>query len=243
MIDDRQLAEYRSQLQSVNRLAQANQAAFFSTLDLTNPVVVRDVLLEYVPQLVATFAPVAATVAATWYEGARRQQIAADFTALVIDPTNEAQVASTVRYAAGHLFGPTPTAALGVLGGAVQRYVTGAARATITQNTARDPAKPRYARVPVGKTCAWCTLLASRGFVYASEESAGWLAHFHDNDDCQIIPDWSDDPRVAGYEPAHLYDLYRSARDASGETDDAGIAAAIRRFHPDFVTDGVAGGS
>ena len=47
------------------------------------------------------------------------------------------------------------------------------ARLTAKFNGEHDPSQPRYARVPVGPTCAFCILMASRGFVYWSEEKAG----------------------------------------------------------------------
>lgn len=38
---------------------------------------------------------------------------------------------------------------------------------TMMENAARDPLKPRFARVPGGgETCKFCLMLASRGFVY-----------------------------------------------------------------------------
>lgn len=46
-----------------------------------------------------------------------------------------------------------------------------------------------WARVPKGKTCAWCQMVASQGFVYSSAEAAGKAAKFHENCDCVIVPD------------------------------------------------------
>lgn len=40
-------------------------------------------------------------------------------------------------------------------------------------NAARDPLRPKWARVPSGtETCQFCLMLASRGFAYTSEKSA-----------------------------------------------------------------------
>ena len=47
------------------------------------------------------------------------------------------------------------------------------ARLTGRFTAQNDPTRPKYARVPQGKTCAFCAMLASRGFVYASEDTAG----------------------------------------------------------------------
>lgn len=90
---------------------------------------------------------------------------------------------------------------------------------TIADNADRDPAKPKYARVPkptpttyapwsnkpgvthnkqlaAEGTCMMCIVLASRGFVYKSREVA---SHAHDDCDCEIIPVWKKNT-VQGYD-------------------------------------------
>ena len=62
-------------------------------------------------------------------------------------------------------------------------------------------------------------MLASRGPVYTSRDSAGANGHFHSNCDCRIVPFWdavnvgpsryaSTDTTVEGYDPDELYDQY-----------------------------------
>lgn len=61
-----------------------------------------------------------------------------------------------------------------------------AANYCVTANGARDPLKPKYARVPTGaETCDFCLMLASRGFVYHSTSSAA-VDHTHAS--C-VLPD------------------------------------------------------
>jgi hypothetical protein len=230
----------RTRTGSVVTLARRDLNRFWQSLDLTKPEAARDALLDFVPKLVATYGDVASTVAADWYETARGHQVGGLFTARTI-VTDTAAVEGTVRYGAGHLFGETPDMMLPFLAGAVQRYVTNTSRATIGMNVGRDPARPQYARIPTGpKTCAWCSMLSSRGFVYHSEELAGGDgAEFHDDCDCQIVADWSEHPAIEGYDPGAAYELYSSARSASGATDQKSIVAEMRRMHPDHFTDGV----
>lgn len=72
---------------------------------------------------------------------------------------------------------------------------------TMMENDARDPLKPRFARVPSGgETCKFCLMLASRGFVYHSKKTAGEFGHYHDNCDCRIVASWDKDG-VEGYDP------------------------------------------
>lgn len=85
------------------------------------------------------------------------------------------------------------------------------ANRTMTRNAARDGV--RYARVPTGsETCGWCLMLASRGFVYASEATAGGDRpdHYHNDCNCKIMPEF-DDTEVEGYDPDALYDVYSEA--------------------------------
>lgn len=72
---------------------------------------------------------------------------------------------------------------------------------TMMENAARDPLKPRFARVPSGvETCKFCLMLAGRGFVYHSKKTAGEFGHYHDNCDCHIVASWDKDG-VEGYDP------------------------------------------
>jgi hypothetical protein len=221
-------------------LAKRALVAYWNTLDLTNPDKARDALLAFTPQLVAQFGQVAATQAAYWYEEIRAKDVRGRFATRLADTAPADAVQSNVRFFAGHLYDGTAQVMLSGLGGAVQRHVVNASRDTIRSNAARDPARPFYARVPVGKTCAFCLMLASRGFVYASEETAG--GEYHNDCDCEAVADFSDNPRLEGYDPDGLYDVYASARDATGSGDAKEIAAAVRRMHPSLVTDGVATG-
>lgn len=70
----------------------------------------------------------------------------------------------------------------------------------------------KWARVPTGlETCAYCFMLASRGFAYLSERSAAEGRHgYHDNCDCVVVPGFEGpdgNPRVKvdGYDPEVMY--------------------------------------
>lgn len=87
------------------------------------------------------------------------------------------------------------------------------ARMVIESNADHDPSKPRYARVPSGKyTCAFCVMLASRGWAYKSEESAGGGDHrYHTHCDCTIIPSWGK-IKLKNYHPEELQEVYYQAK-------------------------------
>ena len=79
---------------------------------------------------------------------------------------------------------------------------------------AGDPTKPRWARVPRGSvTCAFCTMLAGRGFVYTSEDAAGGgLGNaYHAHCDCEPVPTWGE-AKLTGYDPDKLNAIYLQAK-------------------------------
>lgn len=221
------------------RMAQNELRGFFGSVDLTRPELVRDALVEIVPLLTREYGELVATVAAEWFEqvhpGAFLAQTAAE-------TFPSAGVVENVRYHAGALFTDDPYAAVNGISGALQRFILYSGRTTVARNVQLDPSKPRFGRVPTGaKTCAWCSMLASRGFVYLTRETAGVVASdYHDDCDCQIVPEWdSGSSHIDGYDPDRLYDQYLQARDAAGSGDPKDIAAAMRRLFPDSFTDGV----
>lgn len=72
----------------------------------------------------------------------------------------------------------------------------------------------RFARVPMGgrETCDFCIMLASRGFVYHTKETAGELKHYHANCACRIVPGFEGD-KVEGYDPDYYYDVWKNPED------------------------------
>lgn len=118
----------------------------------------------------------------------------------------------------------------------VEDEVRQASRDQITTNLDRDQRASRragrgdgragYARVPVGDTCAWCLMLAGRGYVYRSFESAGGLDPDHYHAHCDCVPVAYNDPMgILGYgdtfrQYEDMYSTARSAWEADELTDD-----------------------
>lgn len=238
----------------VDRLLSANQrlvemakrdlTELFASFDLSRPELVRDALLEVTPMLVREYGDIATAVTAEWYEEVRAASVAgrAPYVARTVAGVAADEVEGIVRWSAKELFGDEPDKVLVLLFGSMQRFIMYSSRETVARNVHYDPLNPRYARVPTGaKTCAFCTLLASRGFVYYTEKAAGDSGHRYHNDcDCQVIPEWdSDGAHIEGYDPDAMYEQYLAARRASGRSDIEGIAAEMRRMFPDSFTDGV----
>lgn len=188
-------------------LAAADLATVWAALDLTDPLGVKAVLLEVFPDLVATYGVAAGAIAADFYDELRDEAGARGrFSALAAPtPSSEALTAST-RWALGGLFRGDPAASLSALMGSLDRGVKHAGRDTIAGSAARDPAKALWARVPSGKGCAFCLMLASRGAVYGSKASAGGMKDYHDHCGCQPVPVWH--PGDLPYDPSKLQEQY-----------------------------------
>lgn len=208
-----QLAQFRQRKNSLVELARRDLVDFWSSLNLTgDPARVRDALLDFFPELVAAYGDAAALLGADFYDELRNvPPSAASFRALLAEPPDTAQARASARWGVGALFvdEPDPRQALDKLEGAAQRLVLQAARTTIVRSAGRDPVRRGFARVPAGATCAFCTMLASRGFVYATEESAGKYNDWHDKCDCDVVPGAGADDYPEGYDPARLLKLSR----------------------------------
>ena len=87
-----------------------------------------------------------------------------------------------------------------------------------------------WARVPTGsETCAFCLMLASRGGVYHSKQTAGEGKKYHGDCDCTptLVRGPEDYPK--GYDPDGLYDQYDAARKAAESGDHKAILSEMRR--------------
>jgi hypothetical protein len=223
--------EYAQANQDIRTLVLADLAAFWATLDTLDALATRNALLEVVPLLVAQYGETAASIAADFYDRLREQASPKGrVTAVLGDPVDVEELRGQIRWSIDPLFSanPDPKAALGRLQIKVDEFTLQPGRDTIATSAAKDPAKAHWARVPVGKTCAFCLTLASRGPVYRSAESAGQARKFHGDCDCTPTPYWYGDPHPEGYDPDALYQQYADARDEVGSYRLKPILAEIR---------------
>lgn len=249
-----------AQLKTV-RLAQQELADLWaSRIASLAPEAQRDALLEAVPALVDRYAPVSASAASEWFETVRARIVGGDFTAVIPgDLTDPAErIAGVLRAQASWLFDTDdPEKMLRFADKVLDRQVHGAGRSTIASNMARDPLQPKWARVPTGsRPCAFCLTLASRGFVYSSASAAGQSSGFHDDDHCEVVPEWRRHRnRISGYDPDRFLSMYDAAtsRIAAGDFPDewrkaaemsgvdlnsssqSTLAFVLRRMYPDEV--------
>lgn len=209
------LEVYRQAVAALSVKAQGDANGFLTRLDTSDPIAARDALLETVPDLIDVYADAAAQLGGDYYANLREDSGASsDFTPTYVTPDDDAVLASA-RWAAGGLFDPTRSLD-GAVGEVLDRHIKAGARDTVMQSSIDDPLHVRYARIPTGSvTCKFCAMLASRGAVYASDQSAGKFKRWHGHCDCQVHPVFPGEELPAGYDPDHYLDIYKQSGGAN----------------------------
>lgn len=205
----------------------------------------RDILLDLLPALCRKYGDIGSVAAAQWYDELWRRWFDGDFEAQPANGFDDEVARGIIRANAGLLFDkPDGTPAdpdkfLRWANKFIDRNVKEPGRMTIQTNAQRDPHKPGYARVPSGeRTCPFCLMLAGRGYIYTSEGTAGADHDFHDDCDCEIVPEWGKGSNhIEGYEPDSYERMYRQARDAlEGRHADPLLLEAANNVSPYTVT-------
>ena len=164
--------------------------------------------------LVQSGSSLASSFAAKWYDyRAEQEHVKLDqaITAAVYNPKKTDAVA---RYQAKKLVAGSFEEFAKACGEYARNDALRALNETIMANAKRDRSKGvRFARVPTGReTCTFCIMLAGRGAVYHSRQTAGEFRHFHRGCDCKIAPGFEEDPDaelVEGCKPEVLRRQWR----------------------------------
>lgn len=202
---------YSKALNVVSEKARKKLANALAQIDYTADVAtVREAVIAIMQPACNASTEVAARLAAEFYDGLRvRFGIEDDYKAEANSLREPDATSGAVRAFAQVLVDGKPTEQF--VGKCVDRidYETRkAANECIAYNAKNDPKKPRWARIPTGaETCDFCIMLASRGFVYHTEETA---SHAHAHCDCRVVPSWDkNNPAVQGYDPDKYYDMWK----------------------------------
>ena len=211
----------------LNRVSEQGRAALadaLSAIDLTGDVAeVRERVVAVMQVHCGASSTMAARLAADFYDGLReRFGIEDGFRAVVDGGYEPAATEGAVRAFAQDLVEGKPQEQfVGKCSDRLDREVRLSANQCVERNARRDPKKPRWARVPTGpETCEFCIMLASRGFVYHSEQLA---SHAHANCDCRIVPSWDKaKAEIEGYDPSEYLRAWEKLQEISKRTDLSG---------------------
>lgn len=233
-------SEIAAAKESLARMAEQELIGFWTAIGTDDPFALKAALLDFMPDLIATYGEAAAGLAADRYDELRAGSVATGaFRAVMADPAPDEQVHAVTRWALGPAFeGKDPSIAQTMLIDASQRLVRQQARSTISESVRQDPFGPTYARVPQGPTtCAFCLVMASKGAVYGSKRAAGGKDEgndYHTKCNCEAEPVWSQEDlerlkQDSGYDADALYDSYSNARDKAATNKLKGGEAFAKR--------------
>lgn len=202
-------------------------------------------LIEEMKRLTSVFGDVAAHAALEYYETERAQTYpdAEGLPRVMPQPYSGVYVEKTIGKKVDELW-DSPEGLSQAMRTELERMVRNQGRRAIRVNMAADPKKPTWARVPRGaKTCAFCFMLASRGFAYESDKTAGLHDKFHKKCDCQIVPSFDKkgrETKLDGYDPDKMREVYKTARRNGDSPQDT--LERLRRMYPAKFSDGIGEG-
>ena len=227
------------------RGAEDDLARYFQVADFGDIPRTREELVLLLQALLDVYGPAVTEISLDWYGEIRPSTRSSLEPAVVVPEGSSQRLDRLSRYAAGLAVVDLGKTVRTVAGTLKQEILQGP-RESLLQTADTDRTYPRFARVPRGaKTCAFCSMLASRGWVYRSADLAGGASHrYHNSCDCRIVPDWKGES-LDGYDPDRSYSRYINARRAVEEEygekspPDTVILERMRLMYPEAYTDGV----
>lgn len=219
------LDNYSSGLAKVSKRAQNEMRAALRQIDYSGPVDAwRDTVVGVVDAYCAGASDLAAFNSSAFYDGLRERVVGSRMGAYAQSERNQTGTDKAVRAFINKLLEDDYEGFEDLCCERLDYEVTASAGRAMAYNARHDPGAPRYARVPQGQTtCDFCVMLASRGPVYHTMESAGAFTKFHAHCDCMVLPFWntyaietdaggiirrSGTTSYEGYNPDEYFDQY-----------------------------------
>lgn len=217
--------KYAHALEQVSQQAKADFLEAVKEVDFTDPAAAREQLQDVVQGIVDHYGLAAQELGAQWFEYCEELATQAHPSQLVGDTgrySTRSDVDQLVDKAIDGTIDQQKLVELlqGVVVEQTKRRARSEIESRITEKMQQDGTSGRrggvkygYARVPVGDTCAYCIMLASRGFDYWSEKTAKAASHKGCN--CVIVP-FHEAGNIPGYEDklASYREQYAEARQA-----------------------------
>lgn len=195
--------KYIGRLRAINNSA-ANKMREY--LDKHIIVTLQDwnALIDYAYSVSTVYGEAAGALACEFYDA-----IASASNAAV--PTAEPAPTATYQEVAKAIRGTGKSKNIDLMSNAIGRLVKMAGVDTTMQNALRDGAE--WAWIPSGDTCAFCMVLASRGWQRASKKAikGGHAEHIHANCDCTYAVRFDQETNVEGYDSTVFLDIYEQA--------------------------------
>ena len=199
--------KYIDDLRKVNQTAGAKMSLYLSKHPNWDDPEVRQSILDYAYSLTGKYGTAAAELACEMYDS---MGLLSGLTLPSAEPAaipTFGEVAKAVNGAMKQSFN------IDLISSAVSRQVKLMGVDTTMQNALRDGAQ--FAWIPSGDTCAYCIMLASRGWQKASKKAIrkGHAEHVHANCDCTYAVRFDDKTDVEGYNNGdEYYDMFQHGK-------------------------------
>lgn len=194
----------------IARLRKINEAAVATVLEyLTSHSLITlqdwNALIDYAYSISSAYGESAASIACEFYD-------AVAVASNVNIPSAEPAPTATYQEVAKAIRGTGKSENIDLMANSIGRLVKMAGVDTTMQNALRDGAE--WAWIPSGDTCAFCLVLASRGWQKASKKAirGGHAEHIHANCDCTYAVRFNRETNVEGYDSTLFLDIYKNAK-------------------------------
>ena len=226
MISQALLNSYRSQVDKQgDRAAQFMESAIGTYMKKKPDATVaqvREFTYELMQSALPNFTDLSETLSCEFMEMLASKYGWDDVRPELFDTTDYELVDRKLHYLAGLLTEDKDDEFKHKVADVTKYYVKRAAQENMIKNC--DKAEVRYARVPTGfETCSFCFMLASRGFEYRDEMTAGLLHKFHEDCDCIVVPGAKGRTKIDGYDPEGMYQRWESCEKAIGGSKQAKV--------------------
>lgn len=212
---------YSKSLNKISEEARSALSKALNRLDYDASIEdIRNAVISVMQPMCGASADTSARLASEFYNGLRSMfGVQSEYTAEAVSLREPDATSGAVRAFVEDLVENKPLGDfIGKCADRIDYETRRAANECVAYNAKNDPKKPRWARIPTGaETCQFCIMLASRGFVYHSEETA---SHAHAHCDCRVVPSW-DKAGAEGYDPDKYYDMWKHPEKYEQESERA----------------------
>ena len=210
------------QIQSFGHVTeQLKQAAIDEFMEYVHEGMTMDEVIDAATNVSVKYGYLAEELGAQWYDlCAELAGVGADAAYL---PDIDAQSIRDSAATAAESGGDVQSVFNEFISNSIQESIRGTGYANLRRDYERGTGGGKWARVPVGDTCAWCMMLASQGAWYLDEKSALTSKHggeYHRHCNC-IAVFYANSEEIAGYMPT-----LRGFKQKYYDADEARIANA-----------------
>lgn len=244
-VTEAEIAEHRALLQEILRMANGDLLALYQLVQMQDPDVQADWLLDGVPEIVAAYRAAAVDVGAVFYAETQGLKLERDMAAAAA-AVNTGVLEQSLRWA---IFAADPAGIIGRLAGVVQRHVVDGSRETGMLTAAAT--KQAWVRAAHPGACQFCRLLATRGLDgvggFTSKETATFAGmsargvrkakkghsrqdkgdKFHDN--CMCVPVLAEAYTPPDYVLEWERDYFAALDELGTATDQYAVLAQMRK--------------